>query len=109
MRRKSRTTKFVTLETTTDEIEERMFANMDHATQCNMIQSVFGSLGWFKQDNRWFSAGNGVVRRTNGVFELHDRDVPTSGESRCRKWCTLHELFERSKHGRREVTAQSDI
>lgn len=109
MRRKSRTTKFVTLETSSDEIEERLFANMDYATQCKMIQSVFGSLGWFKHDNRWFSAGNGVVCRTNGVFELHDRDVPTSGESRCRKRCTLHELFERSKHGRREVTAQSDI
>lgn len=63
MRRKSRTNKFVTLETSSDEIEERLFENMDYATQCKMIQSVFGSFGWFKHDNRWFSAGNDVVRQ----------------------------------------------
>lgn len=109
MRRRCRTEKFVTLEAPSDEVEERIFANMDQATQCGMIQAVFGSFGWFKHDNRWFSSGNGVVRRSvGGTFELHDRDVPPSGESRCRKRCTLHELFERSKHGRRKVAAQSD-
>jgi len=89
-----------TLEVTSEDIANRMFANMGEPQLSMLFSDRFGG-SWFLVEDKWFSNDSRVIEKHNklkfdsgGTWILRSRDVGPRGKERCGSYFTPYSLLK---------------